>query len=44
MLGEKSKNVERFKKNLDKNGADFPVSYLLYISYRHTVPEICRLD
>ena len=33
MLGEKSKTVERFKKNLDKNGADFPVSYFLYVSY-----------
>ena len=28
MLGEKSKNVEKFKKNLEKKGADFPVSYL----------------
>eukprot|EP00112_Aurelia_sp_Birch-Aquarium-sp1_P006162 Seg1687.9 transcript_id=Seg1687.9/GoldUCD/mRNA.D3Y31 product="ATP-dependent RNA helicase DHX8" protein_id=Seg1687.9/GoldUCD/D3Y31 len=28
MLGEKSKTVEKFKKNLDKNGADFPESLI----------------
>ena len=25
MLGKKSKNVEKFKMKLSKNGADFPV-------------------
>ena len=27
MLGKKSKNVDKFKTRLGKNGADFPVSY-----------------
>ena len=26
MLGDKSKTVEKFQKNLTKNGAEFPVS------------------
>lgn len=44
MLGEKSSDVNEFKKNLAENGAEFPVSiHYNLLSFSHTVQSLSKL-